>query len=142
MPQPPIRVLIGPPVLIPLMACPVAAGFPSPAEDYVERQLDLNDHLIERPAATVFIRVQGESMNGAGIHPGDLLVVDKAEPVRSGRVVVAAVDGEFVVKRFIRKGGRVILQAENPDFAPLVFEDGPDVDLLIEGVVIAVIHRP
>jgi DNA polymerase V len=142
MPHQPIRVLIGPPVLIPLMACPVAAGFPSPAEDYVEQPLDLNQHLIERPAATMFIRVEGESMTGAGIYPNDLLVVDKAEPLRSGRVVVAAVDGEFVVKRYVREPGRVILKSENPDYPPLVFEHGPETELMIEGVVLAVIHRP
>ena len=142
MPQPPIRAVIGPAVLLPLMAGDVAAGFPSPADDYVEAQLDLNDHLIQHPAATYFIRATGESMTGAGIHPGDLLVVDRSEAPTSGRVVIAAINGELLVKRLIRSGGRITLQAENPDFPPIHVDDGPDADLTVWGVVIAVIHRP
>ena len=120
----------------------MAAGFPSPADDYIERSIDLNEHLIRRPAATYFIRVTGQSMTQAGIHPGDLLVVDRAEPATSGRVVIAAVDGELVVKRLVRKPGRVILQAEHPDYAPIEILDGPDVDLTLWGVVLFVIHKP
>lgn len=138
----PIRAVFGPPLLLPLMASNVAAGFPSPAEDYIETQLDLNQHLIERPAATYFVRVTGESMTGAGIHPGDLLVVDRAEAVSSGRVVVAAIDGELLVKRFVRSNGRVILKAEHEGYPPIELDEGDETDLVIWGVVQAVIHRP
>jgi DNA polymerase V len=127
------------------MLARVPAGFPSPAEDYVEGQLDLNDHLIARPAATYYVRATGDSMLGAGIHPGDLLIVDRAEEAASGRVVIAAIDGELTVKRIVRRRGRVELRAENPLYPPLVFEDGDaggSTELIVWGVVTAVIHRP
>jgi DNA polymerase V len=84
---------------LPLYSCPVSAGFPSPADDYLEGQLDLNQHLIKHPVATFFVRVAGDSMVGAGIHSGDLLIVDRSLEPSDGRVVIAIVNGELLVKR-------------------------------------------
>ncbi|HEB79208.1 MAG TPA: translesion error-prone DNA polymerase V autoproteolytic subunit [Rhodospirillales bacterium] len=100
----------------PLFASRVAAGFPSPAEDHVEGKLDLNEHLIKHPAATFIVRVEGASMTGAGIHPGDLLIVDRSLEPRDGSIVVAAVNGELTVKRLRAEKGGWVLKAENPDF--------------------------
>ncbi|MEO1133388.1 MAG: translesion error-prone DNA polymerase V autoproteolytic subunit, partial [Cyanobacteria bacterium J06639_1] len=84
---------------LPLLTCPVAAGFPSEGENYVEGRLDLNRHLSDHPADTFFVRVIGDSMLGAGINPGDLLVVDRALEPRDGKIVIAIVDSELTVKR-------------------------------------------
>ena len=82
---------------LPFLETQVAAGFPSPADDHSERRLDLNEHLVRRPLSTFFLRVEGESMSGAGIMPGDMLADDKAATPRDGAVVVAEGDGEFTV---------------------------------------------
>jgi len=111
---------------VPLYSCAIAAGFPSPADDHLDASLDLNAHLIPHPSATFFLRVAGDSMVGAGIHSGDLLVVDRSlEPV-DGRVVVAALDGELTVKRLRFLGDRPHLVAENPDYAPLPVGEAND----------------
>lgn len=123
---------------LPLFGYRIAAGFPSPADDYVEERIDLNRHLIRHKEATFFLRVQGDSMINAGIHDGDMLIVDRAiEPV-SGKIVIAALDGELTVKRLSARGGKVRLLPENPDYP--VIEIGADQDLVIWGVVIHVIH--
>ncbi len=124
---------------LPLFAHRVPAGFPSPADDYVEARLDLNQHLVEHPAATFFVRVQGESMLGAGIQDGDLLVVDRAIDPADGKVVIAAVNGELTVKRLSLKDGEVWLQPENPRYPPLQITEG--LDCVIWGVVTHVIHK-
>src|SRR5207245_11456088 len=103
----------------PLFLVPVPAGFPSPADDYLEGRLDLNEHLIAHPATTFFFRVTGDSMIGVGIHSGDLLIVDKAEEPRDGSVVVAVLDGELTVKRIEIHDGRLFLAPENKDY-PLI----------------------
>ena len=77
----------------------VAAGFPSPANDYIEKTLDLNDLLVQKPAATFFVRAEGESMLGAGIHPNDILVVDRSIEAVPGKIVICALNGELTVKR-------------------------------------------
>lgn len=121
-----------------LFTVPVAAGFPSPAEDYIEEQLDLNQYLIRHPAATFFVRACGDSMHGAGIYSGDLLIVDRAiEPV-NGSVVIAVVNGELTVKRLSRDGECLILLAENDLYHPL--EINEHTDFQIWGVVTNVIH--
>jgi DNA polymerase V len=122
----------------PLFMSKVAAGFPSPAEDYVEGSLDLNAYLIKHPSATFFVRVSGDSMIGAGIHPDDLLVVDRSlEPV-DRKVVIAVVEGDLTVKRFRRRDGRVFLEAENEAYAPLEVVDGMNFE--VWGVVTSVVH--
>ena len=123
---------------IPLYACGVSAGFPSPADDYLEGVLDLNDHLIQQPAATFFVRASGDSMIGAGIHDGDLLVVDRSLEATDGRVVIAAVNGELTVKRLAKHNGVHQLEAENPRYAPIHFNEDDSVHLW--GVVTNVIH--
>lgn len=130
--------LAPPPLALVLYGARVAAGFPSPADDDVEGWLDLNQHLIKHPAATFFVRVSGDSMLGAGIHPGDLLVVDRALEPAHGKVVIAAVDGELTVKRLEVRDGRVRLLAENDRYPPLECAEGAD--LQIWGVVASVIH--
>ncbi len=107
---------IGKSVPRPLMLSRTPAGFPSPAEDHVDRDLDLNEHLIRRPAATFFVRVSGRSMIGAGINDGALLIVDRSEEARDGRVVVAVVEGQHTVKRYRCKADRCWLEAANPDY--------------------------
>ncbi|MCW5596598.1 MAG: translesion error-prone DNA polymerase V autoproteolytic subunit [Rhodocyclaceae bacterium] len=123
----------------PLFLSRVPAGFPSPAEDYVEGSLDLNEHLIQHKEATFFVRVKGESMIGAGIQNGDLLVVDRALEAVDGNIVIAVVDGELTLKRLSRRNGQVRLLPENPCFHPIEFND--DQSLEIWGVVTNVIHR-
>jgi len=104
---------------IPLFECSVAAGFPSPADDYVDKTLDLNELIITHPAATFFVRVKGYSMRDAGIHCGDILVVDRSlEPV-SGRIVVAILHSEFTVKRFIVETNKILLVPENPAYSTI-----------------------
>lgn len=122
----------------PLFMGKVAAGFPSPAEDYVEGSLDLNTYLIKHPSATFFVRVTGDSMIGAGIHPDDLLIVDRAlEPV-DRKVVIAVVDGNLTVKRFRLRGGRVFLEAENDAYPPQEMKG--EMGFQVWGVVTSVIH--
>ena len=119
---------------LPLFAARIEAGFPSPADDYLEGALDLNQRLIKRPAATFFLRVSGNSMTGAGIFPGDLLIVDKSVTPADGMIVIAVIDGEMTVKRLYRRRGRLRLLAENPAYRPINI--GGEQDLHIWGVVI------
>ena len=126
-------------VEIPFMGGAVVAGFPSPAEQYVERPLDLNELLVAKPAATYFVRAEGDSMVGAGIRPGDLLVVDRSLEAADGSIVIACVDGEFTVKTLRKGRGRVWLEAANPAYRPIRF--GGEMELRVFGVVTAVIHR-
>ena len=123
---------------LPLAGERVAAGFPSPADDYVEVGIDLNEQLIRNPTSTFFLRVSGESMLGAGIHHGDLLVVDRSLDPRPGRVVVAVLNGEFTLKRLVQHQGRLRLEAANPAYPPLELHRCGDVQ--IWGVAIHVIH--
>lgn len=117
----------------------IPAGFPSQAEDCVEYQLDLNELMVQHPTATFFVRVSGDSMNGAAIHDGDILVVDRSLEAGSGKIVVAILHGEFTVKRFISSASGVYLAAENPRYPPLKIE--PDSDFQVWGVVTYVIHK-
>ncbi|MCX7098518.1 MAG: translesion error-prone DNA polymerase V autoproteolytic subunit [Methylococcales bacterium] len=123
---------------LPLFSGKVAAGFPSPADDYVEKTLDLNELLVQKPAATFFVRAQGESMLGAGIHPDDILVVDRSlEPV-AGKIVICALNGELTVKRLARGNGQWQLRAENPAYPDIAVHE--DLEMVIWGVVTNVIH--
>ncbi len=123
---------------LPLFSGKVAAGFPSPTDDYIEKNLDLNELLVQKPAATFFVRAQGESMLGAGIHPNDILVVDRSIEAVPGKIVICALDGELTVKRLERANGQWQLKAENPAYADIVIHD--DLDMVIWGVVTNVIH--
>ncbi|EDE5446220.1 translesion error-prone DNA polymerase V autoproteolytic subunit [Salmonella enterica subsp. enterica serovar Utah] len=120
---------------IPLFIERCAAGFPSPAADYTEDELDLNSYCIRRPAATYFVRAIGDSMKDIGLHSGDLMVVDKAEKPLEGDIVIAETDGEFTVKRLQLKP-RVALLPMNPAY-PVLYPE----NLQIFGVVTAFIHK-
>jgi DNA polymerase V len=125
-------------VPLPLFTGKVAAGFPSPADDYIEKTLDLNDLLVKKPAATFFVRAEGESMLGAGIHPNDILVVDRSIDPVPGKVVICALNGELTVKRLKSCAGQLLLAAENPDYPDISL--GEEMDMVIWGVVTNVIH--
>ena len=103
---------------LPQFLCPVPAGWPSPAEDYVEDTLDLHRYAVRNSVATFFLRASGDSMIGAGIHDGDILVVDRSLSPVSGKVVIAVIDGELTVKRLRKRGGRLFLIPENPQYEP------------------------
>jgi DNA polymerase V len=120
------------------MSC-VQAGFPSPADDYIENKLDLNALVVKHPSATFFVRVEGESMKDADIHSGDILVVDRSVEASSGKIVIAVINGEFTVKRFIIKPSGAFLVPENPKYPTLKIEK--DSDFQVWGVVTFVIHK-
>ena len=121
-----------------LYATRVAAGSPSPTEDYTEGKLDLNTYLLRNPGATFFVRVSGDSMIEAGIHPGDLLIVDRSLPPAVGKVVIAVINGELTVKRLFRERGKLFLMPENPAYPSLEITE--EMDFMIWGVVTSVIH--
>jgi DNA polymerase V len=123
----------------PLFLASVSAGFPSPAEDYIEGRLDLNRYLIKHPAATFFVRVAGDSMIGAGIHPGDILVVDRALEPQDSNVVIAVIDGELTVKRISQRHGKLFLVPDNQAYEPLEILEGMEFE--VWGVVTSVIHN-
>ncbi|HMS85233.1 MAG TPA: translesion error-prone DNA polymerase V autoproteolytic subunit [Nitrospira sp.] len=123
---------------LPVFLGRLPAGFPSPADDYIEGKLDLNRHLIKHPAATFFVRVTGHSMTGAGIHSGDLLIVDRSLEPTDGHVVVAVLDGELTVKRLQMGHGVTRLLAENPLYRPIEITEQQTIE--IWGVVTNVIH--
>lgn len=116
----------------------VPAGFPSPAEDFVEGPLDLNRYLIHHPAATFFVRVIGDSMIGAGIHPNDLLIVDRAVSPVNGSIVVAVINSELTVKRLHQDPKEILLLSENPAYDPIVIT--ADMSFAVWGVVTNSIH--
>ena len=124
---------------LPLALCHVEAGFPSPADDYMEGSLDLNDHIIKHPAATYFVKASGDSMTGAGIFNGDLLVVDRSLKPVHGKVVIAEVDGQLTVKRLFKVEDRFSLQSENASYPPIEIQEGSEV--VVWGVVTHVIHN-
>ena len=120
------------------ISVPVPAGFPSPADDHLQKNLNLQDALIPRPAATYLMRVEGDSMEGCGIFSGDLIIVDRSIDPADGSVVIAVLDGEFTVKRFRKIQGKILLTAENQDYPPITVQEG--MDFFLWGVVTFVIH--
>ena len=137
--EPPIPFAKRTSLKLPLVSASVEAGFPSPADDHLERGIDLNEELIRNPAATFLVRVKGESMRDAGIHTGDTLIVDKSVTPSDRQIVVAMIDGEFTVKRFRKVNGRVFLEAANDSFAPI--EVSENQELTIWGAVTYIIHQ-
>jgi len=124
--------------LYPLFCTRISAGFPSPADDYIENALDLNEYLIKHPAATFFVRVTGDSMIGAGINSGDILIVDRSVTAVNNSVIVAVLNGEFTVKRLVKRGSCIHLFPENPAYEPIEINNGSEFE--VWGVVIHVIH--
>ena len=133
----PARDAVAVSLLVPADA--VAAGFPSPAQDYFDGSLDLNDHLIRDKTSTFIVRVSGESMTGAGISDGDELVVYRSITPTHGSVVIAILDGELTVKRLELHRGGVVLRAENPEYPPIVVASLSD--LQVWGVVTYCLHQ-
>lgn len=123
---------------LPIFESRVQAGFPSPGDDFSEGTLDLNAYLIKHKAATFFVRVTGDSMNGIGIFPGDILIVDRSLTPTSGRVIIAVLNGEMTVKRLKKKGDKIWLYAENKKYSPISISE--DEDFSIWGVVTNAIH--
>lgn len=123
--------------VIPLFLDCVTAGFPSPAQDYIERTLDLNELCIKHPAATFFVRVDGDSMINAGIFSGDILVVDRALEARHKDIVIANIDGEYTVKELSRHPPGLL--AHNPAFASIWLQEGQSLEIF--GVVTNVVRE-
>jgi DNA polymerase V len=122
-----------------LLRSAVPAGFPSPADDYVEQRISLDEHLIQHRESTFFMRVAGESMRGLGIFDGDLLVVDRALPVVHGCVVIAVLDGEFTVKQLLHTPDGQVLRAAHPDYSDTLIN--PEQDFSVWGVVRWNVHK-
>jgi len=123
---------------LPLFVAKVSAGFPSPAEDFIEHKLDLNEFLIKHPSATFFVRVEGNSMVNAGIHSGDILIVDRALETVSNKIIIAVLNGELTVKRVLKRLGKLFLVPENPSYKSMEIIDGMEFE--VWGVVTHVIH--
>jgi len=126
-------------LFFPLSSSDISAGFPSPADDYFDKTLDLNEYLIKNPASSFLLRVKGDSMVDAGIFEGDIVIVDKALEASNGKIVIAIVDGEFTIKRIMEKKGKLFLKAENPNYKAI--EVTEEMDVKIWGVVCYTIHK-
>ena len=122
-----------------LYATQPSAGFPAPGDDQVENILDINDLVVQNPASTFFVRVSGDSMEGAGIFSGDVLVIDRSKEPKDGKIVVAAVNGELVVKRLGIRNGNQLLLSENPAYEPIQVGDGEE--CFIWGVVVGSVRQ-
>ena len=125
---------------IPLVKSSISAGFPSPADDYIEAKLSLDDLIIKNRSSTFFVKVQGDSMKNASISDGDILVVDRSQKATANKIIIAVLNNEFTVKRLTRIGKEFYLKAENASYSPIKItkED----DFYVWGVVIRVIHQP
>ncbi|WP_031485287.1 LexA family protein [Maridesulfovibrio frigidus] len=126
-------------MMLPFYLSEVAAGFPSPADDYIDKKMDLNEHLIRNPTATFFVRAYGDSMQDANIQSGDILIVDRALDAANNSIVIAVFNGELTVKRLKQAGNKLFLMPENKDFPKL--EVTEDTSFEIWGVVTYIIHK-
>ena len=124
-----LEVNFSPQIEVPYFSTPVSAGFPSPAESYIEGRLDLNRYLIKHPVATFYVRVSGDSMAGAGIEPGSILVVDRAVEADDGDIVIARIGDELCVKRLRVRGGRIWLMPENDKYQPIEVIESMDFEV-------------
>lgn len=124
---------------LPLYSDLISAGFPSPAEDYIDKKLDLNEYLIKNRPATFLVKVNGNSMINSGIYDGDILVVDRSAEPANNKIVIGVIDGEFTVKRIIKKTKKLFLQPENENFKPIEITE--DMDFKIWGIVTFAIHK-
>lgn len=125
--------------ILPLLQHRISAGFPSPADEYVEKGLDLNHYLVRNKAATYFFRVVGDSMIGAHIYDGDMLVVDRSIKPKHGHIVLAVINNEYTVKRLYTCNGVIELHADNPAYLPIRFKE--DEELQVWGVVVGTVTR-
>jgi DNA polymerase V len=124
---------------LPIAEGGISAGFPSPAEEYIELSLDFNKDMINHPASTFYARVKGNSMKDAGINNGDILVIDKSLEATDGKKAVCYVDGEFTLKTIRIKKGELWLVPANTDYKPILVTD--ENEFLIWGIVTYVIHK-
>jgi len=124
---------------IPMFSNAVQAGFPSPAEDHMDMDLNLNDHLVQNPSATFCVKAIGESMKDAGIQSGDIMIVDKSLQPKNRSIVLAVIDGEFTVKRVNINNRQLYLMPENSDFSPIKITE--EMDFKVWGVVTYIIHK-
>ncbi|EAT59380.1 LexA family protein [Chlorobium ferrooxidans] len=124
---------------LPFAETGVSAGFPSPADDYMELSLDLNKALVRHPAATFYARVKGSSMIDAGILEGDILVIDKSLDPKDGDIAICFLDGEFTVKRIMQHADGLLLMPANEEFTPIRITE--ENDFLVWGVVTYIIHK-
>ena len=124
---------------IPFYQSNVPAGFPSPAENFMDLDLNLQDYLVQNPSATFCVRVTGDSMQNAGILSGDVMVVDRSLEPKNNTIVLAVLDGEFTVKRIQKKGEELFLKPENKDFKPIKVTE--EMNFQVWGVVTHIIHK-
>lgn len=124
---------------LPNVGSQIVAGFPSPAEDYLEAMLDLNKELIKNPSSTFYGRVKGVSMKDTGVDHGDLLVIDKSLPYRNNALAVCFFNGEFTLKRIKREGGGIVLMPTNRDYQPIMVKE--DADFAVWGIVTYIIKK-
>lgn len=125
---------------LPLHQSLLPAGFPSPADDYMELELDLNKHLVQNQSATFFAKVKGHSMEDAGIHEGDILIVDRSKEVQNNDIAVCIINGEFTVKRICFHGKQITLKPENPTYSPITITE--EHQFMVWGLVTYIIHKP
>jgi len=123
---------------VPLYSSRVAAGSPTLADDHIDRHLDLNQYLVQRPAATFLVRAEGDSMINAGIYENDILVVDRSLEPTNGKIVIAVLNGQLTVKRFSLQAGKLFLMPENVRYQPIEITEA--VDFQVWGVVLHVLH--
>ena len=124
---------------LPLFLSKIHAGFPSPAEDFMDQKMNLNDHIIQNPKSTYYVKVSGDSMIGAGIFDGDILVVDRSVSISNNRIVIAMLEGDFLVKRLRVHNKKMYLISESSFYPPI---EVTDKSLTIWGVVTYSIHKP
>ncbi len=126
-------------VEIPLFLSKVSAGFPSPAEDYVELKIDFNSFLIDKPHATFCVKVKGNSMEGAGIKDGAMLIVDRSKEPTDGKIIIGVINGDFTVKRIKRIKNELYLMPEHPAYEPILVKE--DMEFQVHGVVTYIINK-
>ncbi len=126
-------------VIIPLYNYSISAGFPSPADDHLEKNLDLNEYLIKNPTSTFFVRVQGDSMVGAGINSNDILIVDRSLEISNGKIIIAVLYGELTVKRLRLSKNEMWLDADNNKFDPIKVTE--EMNFHVWGIATNVIHK-
>jgi DNA polymerase V len=124
---------------IPMFSDSVQAGFPSPAEDHLDLDLNLNDYLVQNPSATFCVKAIGESMKDAGIKSGDIMIVDKSLEPKNRSIVLAVIDGEFTVKRVNVNNDELYLMPENSNFSPIKITE--EMDFQVWGIVTYIIHK-
>ena len=110
-------------ILVPLFVTPIQAGFPSPADDYLDQPLDFNELLIAHPAATFAVRIAGDSMEGIGLYAGDIAVVDRSVTASDGKIILGILDGQFTIKRYRHRGGQFWLEAANPAYKNIAISE-------------------